>query len=254
MSIERPHNFKLGITNCSTHTISQLLDEVQTLLSDKSLQPRTLLCVNAHIFNMAWSDRALLRALNVARLVAADGMSIVWASRLFDARVPERCNMTEAFRAFLQSDIMPANVGVLVGMTDEELKLASNNIEVMSSHCRIINTISGFLHESQYYDMLEMHKDVDFIFLGMGTPKSEKISKIASAACPQAIVWHIGGGTIRIIAGTMREAPLFMRRMGLQWLHRLSRDPVTYWRRYLVGNPLFLYRLLVSRARPGLRA
>ncbi len=201
------------------------------------------MCVNAHIYNTAYSDAGLRQIFNTARIVAADGMSIVWASRLFRARMPERCNMTEAFGAFLQNKSMPKNVGILVGFTEKEAKIAASNINKISTHCHIKKVVSGYLRDADYKQIFAALRDIDFIFIGMGTPRSEQLSKIASTLCPKAIVWHIGGGTIKIIVGNMKEAPLIFRRTGLQWLHRLYRDPLVLWRRYLIGNPLFLYRI-----------
>jgi N-acetylglucosaminyldiphosphoundecaprenol N-acetyl-beta-D-mannosaminyltransferase len=237
-------NFRLGNINCSPYTISQFLKEVRLLLKDKSLHPRTLLTVNAHIYNLAFKDAALRQILNAARIVTADGMSIVWASRFFSTRISERCNMTEAFRAFLQDKSIPDNFGILIGVNEEEAKMAACNIERVSSHCRIIKTVSGFLNIAEYKNIFASLGDVDFIFLGMSTPKTEQISEIASGMCPHAVVWHIGAGTIKIMAGTMKEAPLFLRRKGLQWLHRLCSNPLILWQRYLIGNPLFIYRIL----------
>ena len=245
--IKDNNTFRLGNIKCSTYTIVQLLDEVKSLLNNKKLVPRTILDVNAHIYNIAYTDAVLRQTINAARIVAADGMSIVWASRLFGERIPERCNMTEAFRAFLQNESIPKNVGILVGTTEEEAKEAAINIEKVSTHCRIKNAISGYLQDSDYKQIFASLEDIDFIFIGMGTPKSQKIIKMASTLCPKAIVWHIGAGTIKIIAGKMKEAPIILRRTGLQWLHRLYCDPIVLWRRYLIGNPLFLYRIFKSR-------
>ena len=243
-SVVDPHRFPLGELDCSTHTISQLLDEVRALLADKSLRPRTILCINAHIYNLAWSDTELRQAINEARIIPADGMAIVAVARLFGERVPERCNMTEAFRAFLQADRMPDSTGVLVGTTEEEGRLAAGKIEHMSSHCRIVKAISGYLDDAEYERALAAHRNVDFLFIGMGTPRTVQISRLAGAICPEAIVWGIGGGTIKILAGAMREAPAVLRRSGLQWLYRLWCEPARLWRRYLIGNPLFIYRIL----------
>lgn len=242
-NMKAPYNFTLGIINCSTHTTSQLLDELSLLLSNKYLQSRTLLCVNAHSYNIAYKDIALRQILNAARIVTADGMSIVWSSLLFGVKVPERCNMTEAFHAFLQSRNISSNKGILAGVTEEEARLAAANIEKISTHCRIIKSVSGFLNDDDYKQIFSSLEDIDFIFLGMSTPRTEKVSEIATAMCPRAIVWGIGAGTIKILAGTMKEAPVFLRRNGLQWLHRLLCDPITLWRRYLIGNFLFIYRI-----------
>lgn len=244
-----PFTFEMGYSRCSTHTIPQLLSEVRMLLLDKKAQPRTILCVNAHIYNLASSDPSLRQALNAARIVTADGMGIVMAAPLFGKKIPARCNMTEAFRAFLESDQMPDSRGVLLGVTAHDAALATRAIADMSSHCRIVEAESGFCTDEEYERILLEHRDVDFVFVGMGTPKTERICELAKGICPESIVWGIGGGTIRIIAGTLKEAPRMMRRYGLQWLHRLYMEPRVMWWRYLVGNPLFVIRAVACARR-----
>jgi exopolysaccharide biosynthesis WecB/TagA/CpsF family protein len=113
-----------------------------------------------------------------------------------------------------------------------------------STHCRIVETFSGYLAEAQYRKIFSEHREVDFIFLGMGTPKTEQVAAWAAAIAPRAIVWGIGGGTIRIYAGTLKEAPAFLRRLGLQWVYRLIEEPAKLWKRYLIGNPVFFLRIL----------
>lgn len=242
-----PREFNFGKIKCSTHTIPQQLDEVRRLLQEKSSQPRTILTVNAHIYNQVYADAELQEVFNSARMVTADGMSIVWASKLFRTKIFERANATEAFRAFLKEKNMPASTGVLIGCTEQEAEAAAKNMEQTSSHCKINKTVSGYLSHSEYEKLFASLEKVDFIFLGMGTPKTEKIAALANKMMPDAIVWGIGGGTIRIFAGTMTEAPVFWRRAGLQWLHRLISDPVALWKRYIIGNPLFVYRVFKAR-------
>lgn len=232
----------MGGVKCSTHTIPQLLAEIQSLLTHRYDQPRSILCVNAHIYNVACRDFALRESLNNARVVAADGMSIVWLSRLWNAVVPERCNMTEAFRAFLNCTSMRPSTAVLVGLTQAEAERAAQRINAASNHCTVIKAYSGFLSEEEYAGLFENLGKVDLIFVGMSTPRTERTCELARRRCPDAIVWGIGAGTIRIYAGTMKEASPFFRRHGLQWLHRLMNEPSKLWRRYLIGNPLFLYR------------
>lgn len=245
-----PYDFCMGSVKCSTHTIPQLLDEIRMLLSRRFDQPRSILCINAHIYNVAFSDPSLRESLNNARIVTADGMSIVWLSRLWSAVVPERCNMTEAFRAFLQCTDMRPSTAVLVGLTQAEAERAAQRINVASKHCTVIKAYSGFLSEAEYNAIFQSLDKVDFIFVGMSTPRTERTCELARRRCPDAIVWGIGAGTIRIYAGTMKEASPFFRRHGLQWLHRLMNEPFKLWRRYLIGNPLFVYRAV----RAGLSA
>jgi exopolysaccharide biosynthesis WecB/TagA/CpsF family protein len=236
----------LGVVRCSTCTIPQLHAEIRRLLNDRSLQPRLILDVNAHIYNLATKDAELARRLNSARVLMADGIGIVWAARLFGGRIPERCNQTEAFRAYLADDTMPMAKGLLAGATDEEARLAAEHVHARSSHLRIIRTASGFLSDDAYRRLFRKAGDLDFIFLGHSTPITQRVAEIAVQERPDAIVWGIGAGTIRILAGTMKEAPAFWRRSGLQWLHRLWCDPAGLWKRYLIGNPLFVWRVLAA--------
>lgn len=236
--------FSFGTTVCSPHSIAELLAEIKLLRSNHALRPRTILCVNSHIYNLACGDARLRDCFDAARIVAADGMAIVWAARLLGRPISERCNMTEAYHAFLCDQSMPASRGILIGCSQEEAAAAAEKANATSRHCQLVNAYSGFLGEEEYRKALAGNSEIDFVFLGMGSPQTELLAQIASSICPGAIVWGIGGGTIRIEAGTMTEAPAIFRRLGLQWLHRLGAEPGVLWRRYLLGNPIFIARIL----------
>ncbi len=239
-----PRRFQFADVACSTHTIPQFLADLQILLQDKALQPRIMLTLNAHVYNLARKNALLRQHLNEARVVTADGMAIVWAARLFGVRMGERCNMTEALRAFLTAPQMPPSTALLIGCTPAEAEAAAAEIHRLSRHCQVLKAFSGFLKDSEYREICEQYPAVDFLFLGMGTPRTEQVAELAAKICPKAIVWGVGGGTILILAGTMHEAPPIWRRLGLQWLHRLLCEPRQLWRRYLIGNLLFMLRIL----------
>ena len=241
-----PHSFQLRHIRCDTHTIPQLIEELRRLLNDSSLRPRTLNYVNAHVFNLSARDDELRENLNTSRIVTADGMAVVWAARLFGARLPERCNMTEAFRAFLADEEMPQSKALLIGCRQEEANRAAKSMSRVSTHCEISRAICGYADDEQYVELLSQSQEIDLILIGMGTPKSERLTTIAAKACPNAVVWHIGGGTIRIFAGSVNEAPNWCRRAGVQWVHRLYVDPKRMWRRYLLGNAKFISLVLVD--------
>lgn len=244
------HTFRFGVVQLCTCTIQQLLGEIRRLLGDRTLRPRLVLDVNAHIYDLATRDPDLARVLNSARIVMADGMGIVWAARLFGERIPERCNETEAFRAFLADDSMPPSKGVIAGTTEEEARVAAEQIARVSKHLRITRTASGYLKDDEYRRFFREAGDIDFIFLGHSTPITQRIAEIAVQERHDAIVWGIGAGTIKILANTLEEAPAFWRKSGLQWLYRLCKEPRSLWKRYLVGNLLFVWRVFkASRVR-----
>jgi N-acetylglucosaminyldiphosphoundecaprenol N-acetyl-beta-D-mannosaminyltransferase len=59
------------------------------------------------------------------------------------------------------------------------------------------------------------------------------------------------GGLFDFYSGNMPRAPMWMREIGLEWVWRLLREPARMWRRYLIGNPLFLYRVWRETAQPN---
>ena len=245
-----PATCRLGPVPCSTHTVAELLSDIRRLLSDRALAPRTIACVNAHIYNLAACDRQLQGYLNAARLVAADGLGLVWAARRLGIPVRERCNMTDAFHAFLADPAQPPTRAALLGCSPSEAASAAARIEAVSRHCRIVLAAGGYFDDAEYRQLLCRTGSPDLVLLGMGTPKSERLLTVAAEACPQAVVWHIGGGTIRFYAGALKESPAWLKAFGLQWLHRLWLEPRRMWKRYLLGNPRFVYsilRLAVSR-------
>lgn len=159
--------------------------------------------------------------------------------------------MTEAYHAFLRDEAMPPSKAILLGCSEAEAAAAADRANRLSPHCRIVAAYSGFLSTGEYRDILSAHGHADLILLGMGTPKTEFIAELAAEICPGAIVWGIGGGTIRIDAGTIPEAPRWLRKAGLQWLHRLLHAPRALWSRYLIGNPVFVGRILFAGRKCG---
>lgn len=242
-----PARCMLGNTAATSHDIPQFLAETRRLLSDPGLQPRTLLCLNAHIYNVAERDPALRATLNAARVVAPDGISIVWAARVFGTRGRRRCNMTEAFRAFLTDPDVPDSSAVLIGCTEDEVAGAADHIAAHATHCHVTAALSGFMTDDEYRRRLAELDPADLVLVGAGTPRSEQLADLVTRVWPRVVVWHIGAGTIRMLAGTVREAPRWMRRAGIQWLHRLFLEPHRMWRRYVLGNPVFVWRILRAR-------
>lgn len=226
------------------YTIAELHALIDQLRADPTNQPRTLTGLNAHIANLVADSPALREQLQQMRCVTADGVSVLWAGRRKSPLFRERCNTTDAFRPWLARDDLPASRAILVGGDFVVAAKAAAAIEDASPHLNIVGNVSGYLEDEQILSQLKGMPACDYILVGMGTPKSERMLLSIAAQHPTAIIWHIGGGTITFFAGTAVEAPRWMRRAGVQWIHRLAQDPRGMWRRYLLGNPNFVWRVL----------
>ena len=80
------------------------------------------------------------------------------------------------------------------------------------------------------------------VILGMGMPTQELLSAMLARELPGPVLIVNGGAILDFIAGRVRRAPGLMRRLGLEWLFRLLLEPARLWRRYLLGNVIFLWR------------
>ncbi|MDD4734687.1 MAG: WecB/TagA/CpsF family glycosyltransferase, partial [Kiritimatiellae bacterium] len=238
---------QLGPISLSLFGIEEYIQWVGEQLRDPERKPRILNFVNAHLYNMAVRDENFRGLLSASDCIVADGMSIVWAANLFGYRMRERCNLTEAFRAFLQNPDMPQTRCLLIGGDADVAEKAAAAINEVSPHCHVERWLTGYGTDAEYEACLREHGDVDMILLGMGSPKSERIARMAAGICQRALVWHIGGGTVMFYGGMLKEAPVWMRRAGIQWIHRLLIEPRRMWRRYLIGNPLFIWNMVRDR-------
>ncbi len=241
-----PDKFAMGPVSCSPCGIKDFLAVIRDARQSFPRVGIWINLVNAHIYNLCWTDPSLRALVNQSDVIAADGMAIVWAARLFGFRISERCNMTDSFRAYLADPGAPPSTAILIGGNEEEVKQAADTIQHDGLNLRITETFSGFLPAEDYVRQVAKAPATDFILLGMGSPKSEQVGDLLHRNFPSAIIWHIGGGTVMFYAGSLKEAPVWMRKTGLQWLHRLCIEPRRMWRRYVVGNPLFVGRILVS--------
>jgi len=108
----------------------------------------------------------------------------------------------------------------------------------------VLGSVDGYLDDAAILSELATLPPSDFIFVGLGSPRSERMLVLLAAAFPERIHWHIGGGTILHLADDVERAPAWMRRSGLQWLHRLCMEPRRMWKRYLLGNLSFVGAML----------
>ncbi|MCF7838170.1 MAG: WecB/TagA/CpsF family glycosyltransferase [Candidatus Marinimicrobia bacterium] len=244
MNIESIPFGGLRVAACTPVELAAFIGE---RLRDPQRPATTVNFVNAHVSNLAARDPQLTADLAASSLICADGQSIVWAARIFGARLPGRCNMTDAFRRFLADPEIPVCQAVLIGGPRNLTDLAAGRINARTRRLRVTHSLSGYESPAHQEAFLRDHATTDLVLIGMGSPQSERLAVTAAALCPHALIWHIGGGTVMFLAGAQREAPAWMKRLGIQWLHRLLREPRRMGRRYLLGNPVFVARMLAAR-------
>jgi len=213
---------------------------------------------NADILRLATRVPQARAYLDAATLVVADGMPLLWASRLAGRPLPQRVTGADLVYALCAAMAAAGRPVYLIGgapgvagRAAEELTRRYPGLPVAGWHC----PAPGFEQDPRELDWLR--RDVlaarpDLVLVGLGFPRQERVIADLSRYLPGA--WYLGcGAAIGFAAGTQRRAPGWMRHSGLEWLHRLGHEPHRLARRYLVHDAPFATRLLASSARSRLR-
>lgn len=208
-------------------------------------EPRTICYVNAHSMNIAWSDHDYKKILANASLVYADGVSIAWSSSFLGG--PQLKKMTGAdWIADLcgRAAAEKLTIYILAGKPGVA-KAAANNLQKQVAGLKIVGFADGYFQDKDQDAVLEEISKVrpNILFVGMGTPLQEKWIDSHRASIPAPVCWAVGG-LFDYFSGDLNRAPGWMLSSGLEWLWLLMIQPRQKWRRYLMGNPLFIYRVL----------
>ncbi len=196
-------------------------------------------------------DEAALCEGTTLRL--ADGMPLVWASRIRGTPLPERVAGSDLIWGLCRRAAEEGRSVFLLGgnpgsaeAAAEELRRRSPGLRVAGTECPAM----GFERDEAYLAALRerlVGVRPDIVFVGLGFPKQERLIAQLRPALPGA--WFLGVGvTFSFVSGEIRRAPRWMRATGLEWVHRLAQEPGRLAKRYLVHGVPFGVELLLRSA------
>ncbi|MDR7033089.1 WecB/TagA/CpsF family glycosyltransferase [Mesorhizobium sp. BE184] len=245
---ERPAKSILGIP-----VLSIGWDEAISLLTGLLRERRftKITFLNAHNANIACADPAFAGALEDF-LVLPDGIGVDMAAKLlYGAPFPANLNGTDFVPAFLQASTKPLTVALL-GASRANAEAASERLAAMTPQHKLEVIHDGFFTPTQEPQIIQRIADLrpDILLVAMGVPRQELwiANHIDARHCTLPIAV---GALLDFLSGTVPRAPLWMRRLRLEWVFRLLVEPGRLWRRYVVGNPLFLWRVLKQKLSSG---
>jgi N-acetylglucosaminyldiphosphoundecaprenol N-acetyl-beta-D-mannosaminyltransferase len=223
-------------------------EEVMGLMLEWSKSDRkVLVCyVNAHCLNLAEDVPGYRQVLESSDIVYPDGKAVVWAARFLGAPVPERVNAGDFIIDFLKEFTRRESGLYLLGAKEEILRKAANRLKADIPDLNITGSRDGYFSEGEEAAIVEQINTAgpDLLILGMGVPRQELFLLRNREKLNVPVCWVVGN-LFNYLAGETKRAPRWMINCGLEWAHRLFvEDPRRLWRRYLFGNPRFIFRVL----------
>jgi N-acetylglucosaminyldiphosphoundecaprenol N-acetyl-beta-D-mannosaminyltransferase len=229
-------------------TMEEVLDRVdETIVGRGRLQ---IGVVNAaKLVNMR-RDPALRADVLSCNLILADGVPVVWASRLLGRPLPERVAGIDLMYGMLRRGNENGYRVCCLGASEEVLAAAVGRITAAYPHVKVVGRHHGYFtsHEEPGLVAAIAEAKPDILLVGMSSPKKERFFARWSDQLGVPVC-HGVGGSFDVVAGKVRRAPVVWQRLGLEWLYRVKQEPRRLWRRYLVTNTLFCAMVLSGLVR-----
>lgn len=206
--------------------------------------------INAHSFNTAQKDELFAEALKNGDYLIPDGASIVKACRWLGCKSQpkERVAGWDLFEYEMERLNEKGGRCMFMGSSPKVLRLIVERAKTVYPNIEVITYSPPYKPEFSDEDNRTIIKaindaDPDLLWIGMTAPKQEKWTyshwKELDIHC------HVGtiGAVFDFFAGTYQRAPHWWQEHSLEWLYRLIKEPKRMWRRYMIGNPLFLLNI-----------
>ena len=206
--------------------------------------------INAHSFNTAKKDQLFAEALTNGDALIPDGVSIVKACKWIKAKSQpkERIAGWDLFEFEMSKLEKKGGTVMFMGSSQKVLDLIVKRAAKVYPHLKVVTYSPPYKPEFSDEDNKAIIEAInnanpDLLWIGMTAPKQEKWTyshwKDLNIHC------HVGtiGAVFDFFAGTVERAPIWWQEHGLEWLYRLLKEPKRMWRRYIIGNTLFLWNM-----------
>ncbi|WP_295447322.1 WecB/TagA/CpsF family glycosyltransferase [uncultured Thiodictyon sp.] len=230
-------------------TMNEAVDWV--IANAKETTPKLMAFVNPDCLNIAWKDANYRTVLLAADRVLPDGIGIHLGCRMLDLALQANVNGTDMFPILCEAAARERLPIYLLGARPGVAQAAADNMVGRYPALRIVGARDGFFLPAEEASVLDAinASGARILLAAFGVPRQELLlhrwrDRLATPVCMGV------GGLFDFYSGRIPRAPVWMREIGLEWLYRLMQEPGRMWRRYVIGNPLFLLRVRQQAQHP----
>jgi N-acetylglucosaminyldiphosphoundecaprenol N-acetyl-beta-D-mannosaminyltransferase len=228
-------------------TVEELHAEIGRLV--RGGERGLVLNVNAHCLNLCYDDPKLREFLNGAEVVFCDGAGVMLATRILGRRIPARITYADwiwRLATFAEAEGFSL---YFLGARPDVAREAAGRLRESYPNLRIVGVRHGYFDYPAENEVIVQEINTaapDIVLVGLGMPLQERWLMENRHKLDVGVALT-GGAVFDYVSGRLRRGPRLLTRGGFEWLARLLVEPRRLWRRYLIGNPLFLLRVLKQR-------
>ncbi|KUO51313.1 MAG: N-acetylmannosaminyltransferase [Desulfitibacter sp. BRH_c19] len=217
---------KVDILGCLVDRIDMdgALKKIEEFI--QSGKPHHIITLNAEIIHKAQSDPRLKEIIKEADLVTPDGSGVVWASNYLNAPVPERVTGIDLTLKLAEIAAKKGWTFYFYGGAPTVAETAAENLQKRYNGLKIVGTCHGYISETDKEKLLKdiKEKKPDILLVALGAPRQEFWIKDHQKELQVPVSIGIGG-SLDVISGKAKRAPIFFQKAGLEWLYRLIKEP-----------------------------
>lgn len=195
--------------------------------------------IGVPIVNLCQEDSDYLKLYQQTTITSVDGQPIVNLANKIGIE-SQRCSGPDVMSLILERSVKKNEKHFFYGTTDEVLKKLTNNLKERFSGIEIVGW-----YAPPFRDLTEEEDDeiiasiidsgADYVWVGLGAPKQDLWINRHLARIPHVKFMAVGAA-FDFYAGTLKRAPKWIRKIGLEWMYRFFKEPRRLWRRYIVGG------------------
>ncbi|MEM6401425.1 MAG: WecB/TagA/CpsF family glycosyltransferase [Cyanobacteria bacterium P01_D01_bin.116] len=245
----------MRINICGVKIDNYSFDDVVKRITDHAttgIFPSYVVTPNAqHVLSLQ-RDADFRRIYEKAFLAVPDGVSLLWSAKFLQTPLNGRVNGTDLFEKLSAVAEHKGLKIFLLGGRPGAAEAAKRTLLSRHPNLQIVGTYCppyGF--ESQPEELASINSKIkttapDILFVGLGAPKQEKwiYENYEELGVPVSLGI---GVSFELVADMVQRAPLWMQKWGLEWLFRLIVEPKRLWKRYVMGNPRFMWLVIKQR-------
>ena len=241
---------RIEILGCKIDNLSmeETLQKVDDFI--QSGRPHQHVVVNVDKLVKASRDPQLRRIINQCALINADGMAVVWASRLLGKPLKERVTGVDLFESIMQRAAAKTWRVFLLGAQEEVVSRVKQVYEQKYPGLTVAGYRNGYWTQEDEENVVRQIEaaQADILFVAISSPKKEQFLNRYQAE--MGIPFAMGvGGTFDVAVGKVKRAPGWMQKSGFEWFYRFLQEPRRMFKRYFIEDMVFFWLLLKEAIR-----
>jgi len=234
---------RIYILNCPIDalTMQETLELIDSAIKENKHLHQVV--VNAAKLVKMQKDKDLYESVINADIINADGMAVVWASKLLGQPLPERIAGIDLMQELVKLAYMQGYKIFFFGAKEEVVRKVVERYSKEYSPKIVAGYRNGYYSDEEEPLIARQIADsgANILFVAISSPKKEKFLYRYREVLKNINFIMGVGGSFDVIAGKVKRAPLWMQKAGLEWFYRLIQEPKRMWKRYLVTNTLFVW-------------